>query len=240
MANPISPDQLPELAALTDWCVQPGLLRGRFRATSFEAAGRFVAAVAAVADEVDHHPDIDLRYPAIVQIVVTSHDAGGLTRRDTRLASTLSALAADAGLTAEPDTTQALTVVIEVDDPDRVLPFWQAVLGYRASTNPDGDAMLVDARRFDPGVVVRRRTPSTPTSAAAPTATSAAETGATPGRRLQVDLAHPVALARATAGSAAGGSVLAADPVAGRWVVADPEGNEVNLTGWPGPRPTAD
>lgn len=227
MANPLSPDQLPELAALTDWCVQPGLLRSRFRAASFEAAGRFVAAVAAVADEVDHHPDIDLRYPAIVQIVVTSHDAGGLTRRDTRLASRLSAMAAEAGLTAEPDTAQGLTVVIEADEPDRVLPFWQAVLGYRVSADPYGDTMLVDGRRFDPGVVLRRRPAATPT----------VRSGAASVRRLRIDLTHPVASARAAASSVAGGVVLDADPQSGHWELADAEGNEVSLTGRPAPQP---
>ncbi|MEE3920160.1 4a-hydroxytetrahydrobiopterin dehydratase [Micromonospora sp. BRA006-A] len=57
-----------------------------------------MAAVGAEAERVDHHPDLDLRYTH-VDVRLWSHDAGGVTGRDLRLARTIAALAADAGLT---------------------------------------------------------------------------------------------------------------------------------------------
>ncbi len=219
MAKALSPDELPELAALTDWCVQPGQLCARFRATSFGAAARFVVVVAAAADEADHHPDIDLRFPGIVQIVLTSHDAGGLTRRDTRLGAHISALAAQSGLSAEPEQSQAATLLVEVADPDEVSPFWQAALGYRQRSIVAGEHHLVDSRRFNPDVVLARRAPAT--------------TGDTV--RLQLAVTYRCALQRVDAALGAGGSVLAADAEHGRWLLADAVGNEVLLTSWPGP-----
>ncbi len=51
----------------------------------------FVVDVARLADEMDHHPDIDIRYNKI-KVAMTSHDTGGLTERDFRLAAGISGL----------------------------------------------------------------------------------------------------------------------------------------------------
>ncbi len=40
---------------------------------------RFVDRVARVADEMDHHPDIDIRYTKVTMSLST-HDAGGITQ----------------------------------------------------------------------------------------------------------------------------------------------------------------
>ena len=45
----------------------------------------FVNRVATLADEADHHPDIDVRYNK-VRIGLSTHDAGGITSKDTALA----------------------------------------------------------------------------------------------------------------------------------------------------------
>ncbi len=47
---------------------------------------RFVDKVAEIADREDHHPDIDVRYRKVT-LRLTSHDAGGLTPRDPKLAT---------------------------------------------------------------------------------------------------------------------------------------------------------
>lgn len=47
----------------------------------FATALAFVNRVGALADEVDHHPDIHLSWGK-VQVVIWTHDAGGLTRND--------------------------------------------------------------------------------------------------------------------------------------------------------------
>jgi 4a-hydroxytetrahydrobiopterin dehydratase len=44
-----------------------------------------VNTIGAEAEQVNHHPDIDIRYNR-VHLSLTSHDSGGITRRDTRMA----------------------------------------------------------------------------------------------------------------------------------------------------------
>lgn len=51
----------------------------------------FVDKVARVAEANDHHPDIDIRYTSIT-LKLTTHDAGGLTFRDTKVARECDAL----------------------------------------------------------------------------------------------------------------------------------------------------
>ena len=45
----------------------------------------FVGRVAKVADEMDHHPDMDIRYTKVTMSLST-HDAGGITKSDLELA----------------------------------------------------------------------------------------------------------------------------------------------------------
>ena len=52
---------------------------------TFPAAIAFVVKLAALAEEHNHHPDIDIRW-AKVRVLWTTHDAGGLTRLDLVLA----------------------------------------------------------------------------------------------------------------------------------------------------------
>ena len=56
-----------------------------------------VNAIGAKAEEANHHPDIDLRYP-YVEIRLSSHDAGGVTSRDIALAKVINGLAAESSL----------------------------------------------------------------------------------------------------------------------------------------------
>lgn len=51
----------------------------------------FVRQVALVAEKHDHHPDIDVRYTR-VKLLLTTHDAGGLTYRDPKVAAEADAL----------------------------------------------------------------------------------------------------------------------------------------------------
>ena len=56
-----------------------------------EAMG-FVVRVAMAAEVMDHHPDLRIVYNT-VDIRLSSHDAGGVTARDVKLAATISSLA---------------------------------------------------------------------------------------------------------------------------------------------------
>jgi 4a-hydroxytetrahydrobiopterin dehydratase len=48
----------------------------------FNAAVAFVGTVAEVANRLDHHPDVLIHGYNKVRLTVTTHSAGGLTRRD--------------------------------------------------------------------------------------------------------------------------------------------------------------
>ncbi len=105
-----------------------GALRARFGTGSFGAGAAFVAAMGRLTDTVGHHPDVDLRAEH-VQLVLRSHDVGGVTERDVRLAERISALASDQGLTPCPERVQVLELALDAPVSETVLPFWAAVLG---------------------------------------------------------------------------------------------------------------
>lgn len=54
-------------------------------AESFLAAIAWVSQVAQVAEDLDHHPDIDIRWRT-VRCMLTTHSEGGVTHRDFELA----------------------------------------------------------------------------------------------------------------------------------------------------------
>ena len=63
-----------------------------FRFADFVHAIGFVEHLAEVAEEQQHHPDIDIRYNKVT-LRLSSHDAGGVTTRDVRLAEAIQHLA---------------------------------------------------------------------------------------------------------------------------------------------------
>jgi 4a-hydroxytetrahydrobiopterin dehydratase len=82
----LSEDEITRrLGALPEWARDGQRIRRQFRFASFAEAMAFVNRVAALAEEVDHHPDILVEYGRVT-LTLSSHDAGGLTERDFRLA----------------------------------------------------------------------------------------------------------------------------------------------------------
>ena len=75
------------LDALTDWNRDPdsGAIVRHLEFPTFADAIQFVNRVAQDADDHDHHPDIDIRYRRL-RVALISHDVGGLTKRDSRMA----------------------------------------------------------------------------------------------------------------------------------------------------------
>lgn len=67
------------------WTEKDGALQKTFRLDSFRAAVDFVNRIAEEAERANHHPDIYLSYKTVT-VVLTSHDAGGVTDRDHTLA----------------------------------------------------------------------------------------------------------------------------------------------------------
>ncbi|MFC7475760.1 4a-hydroxytetrahydrobiopterin dehydratase [Dankookia sp. GCM10030260] len=80
-------------AALPDWTLAAGrdaIHRG-FRFRDFSEAWGFMARVALLAEAQDHHPEWSNVWNR-VEILLTTHDAGGLSARDVRLAQAIDGL----------------------------------------------------------------------------------------------------------------------------------------------------
>lgn len=73
------------LAQHEGWSLVNGELVRRYDFARFAEGIDFVQRVAHIADAHDHHPDIDIRYCRITLRLMT-HDAGGITSHDPRLA----------------------------------------------------------------------------------------------------------------------------------------------------------
>lgn len=85
------------LSGLDDWELRNDALHADFRAGSFPAAAALVVAIADAAEAIDHHPDIDVRYPDHVRVMLSTHVTHGITTHDIDLARAISKLATMAG-----------------------------------------------------------------------------------------------------------------------------------------------
>lgn len=79
------------LTSLPDWIIQGGELVRTFSFKDFRASLAFVNRVGELAESAGHHPDIDIRYNK-VRLALVSHDQGGLTQRDMKMARALDSL----------------------------------------------------------------------------------------------------------------------------------------------------
>jgi 4a-hydroxytetrahydrobiopterin dehydratase len=79
---------------LSAWTFSEERLRRELTFVDFRAAFAFMTRVAAVAEEQGHHPDWTNVYNR-VSIALWTHDAGGITAQDLRLARSIEAQVAD-------------------------------------------------------------------------------------------------------------------------------------------------
>ncbi|WP_460706253.1 4a-hydroxytetrahydrobiopterin dehydratase [Myceligenerans halotolerans] len=114
---------------LTGWVFLGDALYTRAATGTFAAGLALVDAVDAAAEEANHHPDVDLRYPH-VDIRLTSHDAGGVTERDIAMARTVTDLAREAGVSLDGTGLSRVELALDTPAQDGVLPFWRELLAY--------------------------------------------------------------------------------------------------------------
>ena len=69
------------LSDFPEWSLAGGRLQRTFSFGDFPAAMDFVNRVADLAEELQHHPDIMIRYNKVT-LTLETHDAGGLTEGD--------------------------------------------------------------------------------------------------------------------------------------------------------------
>jgi 4a-hydroxytetrahydrobiopterin dehydratase len=81
------------LGKLNGWKRDRNALTKEFTLNSFTGAARFIAKIAPIANRMDHHPDLQLHRYKRVKIMLTTHDAGGITQKDFDLAAKIDKLA---------------------------------------------------------------------------------------------------------------------------------------------------
>lgn len=88
----LSPDEIAAgLSTLPHWTGDEDGIHRSVELPGFRDAVAAIVAIADVAEEMDHHPDIDLRWRTLHLTVVT-HSAGGVTELDLELARRMDAL----------------------------------------------------------------------------------------------------------------------------------------------------
>lgn len=83
-----------ELGQLPEWRMLEGreAISRRFRFADFNEAFGFMTRVALIAEKMDHHPEWANVYRT-VDVVLSTHDAGGLTELDFKLARAMERIA---------------------------------------------------------------------------------------------------------------------------------------------------
>ena len=203
-------DQAPD-----GWANLQGCLQTRIRTLDFSTGLAIVNAIGAAAEEMDHHPDLDLRYTH-VDVRLTSHDVGGVSGRDLRLAQVISAIAADAGVAVECATVSRLELGLDTPASEEVRPFWRAALALE-DLGPQGPA---DELRDPFGVL--------------PAVWFQSSGSEEPRQRWHLDVwVDPAQVPpRIEAARAAGGTLVSDAGAPSFWVLADPDGNRVCLCTW--------
>ena len=111
-------------------------LQARFTTADFASALDLVDAIGAAAEAADHHPDLRLSWGR-VDVTLSSHDVGGVTQRDVRLAREISDLAGARGASVASPDLSVLELALDTPDAEAIRPFWAAVLGYDLEAEDD-------------------------------------------------------------------------------------------------------
>ena len=194
-------------AGIDDWQVLLRSIHTRFRTGDFVTGLRLANAIGEAAEELNHHPDLDLRYPHL-DVKLTSHDVRGITARDLRLARRISELAAAEGIVADPSDVSVVELALDTADHDAIKPFWRAILGFTDTDAPDE---VVDADGRLPSLWFQ-----------------ATEPHEVPRQRFHLDIhvAHGQARSRVDAALRAGGTLVSDAAAPSFWVLADADGNK--------------
>ena len=76
------------LKKLKGWRLEADTIKKEFQFPSFPKAIKFVNKVAEIAEQADHHPDILINFRKVT-LNLSTHDEGGITQKDFRLAEQL-------------------------------------------------------------------------------------------------------------------------------------------------------
>jgi len=210
MADRVAPSTFHATAGVEDWRVLAFGACVFYPTESLSSALRLIEAIGRLAESSGRRPDVDLR-AAGVTVRLMDYDALGVTEADVSLAREISAAARDLGLAADPTALRDIELTIDAVDIPAVRRFWCAVLGYAEF----GEEDAIDPQRRWPGIWFQPMDPAR------------AERN-----RIHVDVFVPPDLveARVAAAVAAGGRIVRDSGAPTWWTIADPEGNEVDVT----------
>lgn len=201
-------------AGAPGWRYLLGRLHLLLKFPAFADVVAFVTEVTALAEAQQHHPNIDVRYDR-VQLTISSHDVGGVTRRDLRLANAVTDLAGRFGAVVEHPPLTQVEIAIDTMDAAAILPFWEAVLGYVR----DGADALADPLELGPSVWFQQLDEPRPVRNRI---------------HLDVTVAHDEAPGRLERALAAGGRLVSDERAPAFWILADADGNEACVCTWQG------
>ena len=92
MRRPLSDLEIQRaLGSLPGWSRRGDVLTKTYTFKRFPEGIIFIQRVTDVAERMDHHPDIDVRYTKVT-FMLSTHDAGGITQRDIELAGEIEKL----------------------------------------------------------------------------------------------------------------------------------------------------
>ena len=212
MTEQITDAHFSSAAGVEDWRVLFWGAKTLYETGDFATGVTFIERIGEIVAELDHAPLIDLRPDTVTIQVITI--GVGLSDTDLELARRISELATELGLTADPSAVQHVQLAFDAADPEPVIDFWRAALGY-VRVGPED---LVQPNLIGPPAWFQEKPHVAPRN------------------RIHVDvsLPHDQAQARIDAVVAAGGRILG-DRNAPAWVsLIDPEGNVVDIATWQG------
>jgi 4a-hydroxytetrahydrobiopterin dehydratase len=216
------------LRGAKDWRITSDGACAFFATRSFDESVRFVQAIGQQAG-LDGFPDVDIRANGVtVRLVTVTDDLFGLSTRDLAWAQGISSVARERGLRADPAKIQSFLLIVGSHGDAAVLPFWEAVLGYRRRPDsPDED--LIDPADRGPSLWFEQME----------------EPRGDGGGAIHVGIWLPPeqAEARVAAALAAGGRMVRDNFAPSWWTLADAAGNEAcigsigSIEGREGPPP---
>jgi 4a-hydroxytetrahydrobiopterin dehydratase len=79
------------LAALSGWGHEGDAISKRFKCADFVGSAKFVESLVGPAEEMGHHPDLEISWDTVT-VTISTHSEGGLTAADFELAERVDAL----------------------------------------------------------------------------------------------------------------------------------------------------
>lgn len=210
MSNPYGPkEKLTDeqaVGAMPKWRLMQGRMHLVAKFSDFRRALEFVNRVGELAEEMNHHPEIDIRYNT-VHLAVSSHDVGGLSGRDVDLAAAVVPVVKVCDGQIVQEALSQTQIAIDARDIAAILPFWQAVYGYERVDEDE----LADPTKSGPSIWFQ-----------------ATNERRDQRNRIHIDVDVPADQAeeRVRAAVAAGGRLVTDEYAPAWWVLADAEGNE--------------